>query len=69
MRPTIKAHIDVTLCIYKRVFVIVFEVIPPAVYLRVTDNVHHIVAFIERIIQNGHAYVTKEGEYLGGHDC
>ena len=41
--------------------------IPPAVYLRVTDNVHHIVAFIERIVQNGHAYATKEGEYLGGH--
>ena len=36
-------------------------------YLRVTDNVHHIVAFIERIVQNGHAYATKEGEYLGGH--
>uniref|UniRef100_A0A671U740 Probable cysteine--tRNA ligase, mitochondrial n=1 Tax=Sparus aurata TaxID=8175 RepID=A0A671U740_SPAAU len=38
------------------------KVIPPAVYLRVTDNVHHIVAFIERIIQNGHAYATKEGD-------
>ncbi|XP_036947061.1 probable cysteine--tRNA ligase, mitochondrial [Acanthopagrus latus] len=38
------------------------KVIPPAVYLRVTDNVHHIVAFIERIVQNGHAYATKEGD-------
>lgn len=38
-----------------------FEVIPPAVYLRVTENVHHIVPFIERIIENGHAYATKEG--------
>lgn len=38
-------------------------------YLRVTENVHHIVAFIERIIENGHAYATKEGEYLGNHDC
>uniref|UniRef100_A0A3Q3FYZ1 cysteine--tRNA ligase n=1 Tax=Labrus bergylta TaxID=56723 RepID=A0A3Q3FYZ1_9LABR len=38
------------------------KVIPPAVYLRVTENVHHIVAFIQRIIQNGHAYTTKEGE-------
>lgn len=69
VRPTIKAHTDVTLFIYEHVFVIVFEVSPPAVYLRVTDNVHHIVAFIERIIQNGHAYATKEGEYLGGHEC
>uniref|UniRef100_A0A3Q4ATU5 Probable cysteine--tRNA ligase, mitochondrial n=1 Tax=Mola mola TaxID=94237 RepID=A0A3Q4ATU5_MOLML len=38
------------------------KVIPPAVYLRVTENVHHIVAFIERIIQNGKAYATKEGD-------
>ncbi|XP_073318590.1 probable cysteine--tRNA ligase, mitochondrial [Pagrus major] len=38
------------------------KVTPPAVYLRVTENVHHIVAFIERIIQNGHAYATKEGD-------
>lgn len=43
--------------------VIVFEVIPPAAYLRVTENVHHIVTFIERIIQNGQAYVTKEGNW------
>lgn len=38
------------------------KVVPPAVYLRVTDNVHHIVAFIEKIIKNGHAYATKEGD-------
>ncbi|XP_074521094.1 putative cysteine--tRNA ligase, mitochondrial [Halichoeres trimaculatus] len=38
------------------------KVIPPAVYLRVTENVHHIVAFIEQIIKNGHAYATKEGD-------
>ncbi|XP_034533780.1 probable cysteine--tRNA ligase, mitochondrial [Notolabrus celidotus] len=38
------------------------KVTPPAVYLRVTENVHHIVAFIERIIRNGHAYSTKEGD-------
>lgn len=46
-----------------------FEVIPPAVYLRVTENVHHIVTFIEGIIKNGHAYATKEGEYLGTPGC
>ncbi|KAM4538190.1 cysteine--tRNA ligase, mitochondrial isoform 2-T2 [Fundulus diaphanus] len=38
------------------------KVVPPAVYLRVTENVHHIVAFIEGIIRNGHAYATKEGD-------
>ena len=43
---------------------LVLKVVPPAVYLRVTENVHHIVAFIEGIIKNGHAYATKEGEYL-----
>ncbi|XP_034029251.1 probable cysteine--tRNA ligase, mitochondrial isoform X2 [Thalassophryne amazonica] len=38
------------------------KVIPPAVYLKVTENVHHIVAFIQKIIDNGHAYATKEGD-------
>ncbi|XP_031707841.1 probable cysteine--tRNA ligase, mitochondrial isoform X1 [Anarrhichthys ocellatus] len=38
------------------------KVTPPAVYLRVTDNVHHIVSFIEGIVKNGHAYATKEGD-------
>lgn len=38
------------------------KVTPPAAYLRVTDNVHHIVAFIQKIISNGHAYATKEGD-------
>uniref|UniRef100_A0A672PAZ1 Cysteinyl-tRNA synthetase 2, mitochondrial n=1 Tax=Sinocyclocheilus grahami TaxID=75366 RepID=A0A672PAZ1_SINGR len=34
-------------------------VLPPAVYMRVTDNIPQIVAFIEHIIRNGHGYVTK----------
>ncbi|TWW64259.1 putative cysteine--tRNA ligase, mitochondrial [Takifugu flavidus] len=38
------------------------KVIPPAVYLRVTENVPQIVAFIDRIIKNGHAYATQEGD-------
>uniref|UniRef100_A0A7N8XC33 Probable cysteine--tRNA ligase, mitochondrial n=1 Tax=Mastacembelus armatus TaxID=205130 RepID=A0A7N8XC33_9TELE len=38
------------------------KVIPPAVYLRVTENVHHIIAFIEGIVKNGHAYATTEGD-------
>ncbi|KAM8872854.1 putative cysteine--tRNA ligase, mitochondrial [Synchiropus picturatus] len=38
------------------------KVIPPAVYLRVTENVPQIVGFIERIIRNGHAYPTEEGD-------
>uniref|UniRef100_A0A674P2L7 Probable cysteine--tRNA ligase, mitochondrial n=1 Tax=Takifugu rubripes TaxID=31033 RepID=A0A674P2L7_TAKRU len=38
------------------------KVIPPAVYLRVTENVPQIVAFIDRIIKNGHAYTTQEGD-------
>ncbi|XP_024121010.1 cysteine--tRNA ligase, mitochondrial [Oryzias melastigma] len=38
------------------------KVIPPVVYLRVTENVHRIVAFIEGIIRNGNAYATREGD-------
>ncbi|XP_065110837.1 probable cysteine--tRNA ligase, mitochondrial isoform X2 [Paramisgurnus dabryanus] len=37
------------------------RVLPPAVYMRVTENIHPIIAFIERIIENGHAYVTSQG--------
>lgn len=45
-------------------FYCVPQVLPPAVYMRVTENVSLIVAFIERIIGNGHAYVTSQGVYL-----
>ncbi|XP_078457054.1 putative cysteine--tRNA ligase, mitochondrial isoform X1 [Lampetra planeri] len=37
------------------------NVLPPAVYMRVTDNVGPIVSFIERIVAKGHAYVTPSG--------
>uniref|UniRef100_A0A6Q2YJ31 cysteine--tRNA ligase n=1 Tax=Esox lucius TaxID=8010 RepID=A0A6Q2YJ31_ESOLU len=38
------------------------KVLPPAVYLRVTENIPQIVAFIEGIMRNGHAYATKQGD-------
>ncbi|KAJ0062406.1 hypothetical protein NL108_011006 [Boleophthalmus pectinirostris] len=38
------------------------KVVPPIVYLRVTENVHHIITFIEQIIRNGHAYATSDGD-------
>ncbi|XP_063068223.1 probable cysteine--tRNA ligase, mitochondrial [Engraulis encrasicolus] len=38
------------------------KVIPPVVYMRVTENVAPIVTFIERIIKNGHAYATASGD-------
>ncbi|XP_072512989.1 probable cysteine--tRNA ligase, mitochondrial isoform X2 [Salminus brasiliensis] len=38
------------------------KVVPPAVYMRVTENIPQIVAFIEGIISNGHAYATRQGD-------
>ncbi|XP_061571972.1 cysteine--tRNA ligase, mitochondrial [Cololabis saira] len=38
------------------------KVVPPAAYLRVTDNVPRIVAFIQGILGNGHAYATEGGD-------
>ncbi|XP_056449820.1 cysteine--tRNA ligase, mitochondrial [Gadus chalcogrammus] len=59
MSPTILARI------YEEEFkkdMLSLKVLPPTVYLRVTENVPQIVAFIERIVANGHAYPTQKGD-------
>lgn len=37
------------------------KILPPTVYLRVTENIPQIIAFIEGIIARGHAYSTASG--------
>ncbi|NXN32236.1 SYCM protein, partial [Nycticryphes semicollaris] len=37
------------------------KVLPPTVYMRVTDNIPQIISFIKTILDSGQAYATSEG--------
>ncbi|XP_074048137.1 putative cysteine--tRNA ligase, mitochondrial isoform X2 [Macrotis lagotis] len=38
------------------------KVLPPTIYMRVTDNIPHIISFIEGIISKGYAYSTMKDD-------
>uniref|UniRef100_A0A8C3TR45 cysteine--tRNA ligase n=1 Tax=Catharus ustulatus TaxID=91951 RepID=A0A8C3TR45_CATUS len=37
------------------------KVLPPTVYMRVTDNIPQIISFIKKIVSSGQAYATSQG--------
>ncbi|XP_025027556.1 probable cysteine--tRNA ligase, mitochondrial isoform X2 [Python bivittatus] len=37
------------------------KVLPPTIYMRVTENVPQVISFIQQLVANGHGYATSQG--------
>ena len=49
---------------YEREFfqeMLALNILPPTVVSRVTDNIQEIIAFIQGIVDKGHAYTASDG--------
>lgn len=42
---------------------LLLKVLPPTIYMRVTENIPQIIAFIKQLVTSGHGYATSKGKF------